>query len=351
MNDNNLLLSPYALTKQLTLKNRIIMAPMTRAFATDASIPTEQMAAYYARRAAAGLIITEGTVISKDGHGYPNIPGLYNQAQTRAWQGVTDAVHQQQGLIFSQLWHVGRVSHPSFLEGQLPISASATTMKERIPRSEGLFYGTSRAATLDEIKQLIEAYAIAAEHAMQAGFDGVELHGANGYLIDQFLHHDTNHREDEYGMTPDNMSRFPLEVIHAIGERIGFEKLGLRLTPGTYMNEINMDARDKAVFEYLLQQCNQLSLAYVHTGNFDDSVTFAELDGLNMTTFLRKHYQGNLIACGGYGYQQSLAGLANGAFDLVAIGRSFIANPDLIEKFKQDVALTPYHADMLKTLY
>lgn len=341
----------YKLNPFISLKNKLVMAPMTRAKATDNLIPTEAMAAYYVRRAGAGLIVTEGTVISADALGHKNVPGIFNQEQIHHWRRVTDDVHRHQGLMFMQLWHVGRVSHPSFLSGCLPISASATTMTSKIVRSEGLHYGTSRAATTDEIYNLVRDYGLAAHNAREAGCDGVEIHGANGYLIDQFLHYCTNQRDDEYGGSVDNRARFALEVVHVCGQAIGYERVGLRLSPGAYLNEMVGDHRDALVFQYLLEQLNDLPIAYVHTGNFNDETRFAELNGMTMTKFIRQHYRGTVIACGGYSYERSLDGLSNKEFDLVAMGRPFIANPDLVECLRENKPLRQYDVSMLNQLY
>ncbi len=351
MTTNNILFSAYQLNTHLTLKNRIVMAPMTRVNATDDHIPTQPMIDYYARRADAGLIITEGTIISQDALGHKRVPGIFNHAQVAEWKKVSDAVHANNGLIFMQIWHVGRVSHPDLLNGRLPVSASETMMSGKVNRSDHLTYGKSRAASLEEIKSLIAAYATAARNAVEAGFDGVEIHGANGYLIDQFLHHDTNKRDDNYGGSPDNMARFALEVVKACGEVIGYERVGLRLSPGAYLNEITGDERDANTFQYLLEQLNQLSIAYVHTGNFNDQQQFKELHGLSMTAFIRMHYKGTVIASGSYTAERAQEGIEQGMFDLVAIGRPFIANPDLITRLRTHAELVNYDASMLRTLY
>lgn len=351
MQMTDLLLSPYQLNNTITLKNRIVMAPMTRNMATEDLSPTEAMAQYYARRADTGLIITEGTIIRPDAKGYSNAPGIFTDAHINAWRKTTEAVHASNGIIFQQIWHVGRVSHPEFLNGELPVAPSATMMKERVKRAQGLNYGQSRAVTAEEIKQLIASYATAAKNAVAAGFDGIEIHGANGYLIDQFLHYDTNHRTDEYGATPANMARFALEVVLACGNAIGFERVGIRLSPVGYLNEIGRDNRDASIFEYLLVQLNQLSIAYVHVGNNDDSNVFAELNNLSMTQFMRHHYQGTLIACGNYNFANARAGILADEFDLVAIGRPFIANPDLIARLQNKQVLQRYEINMLNNLY
>lgn len=351
MHPENLLLEPYQLNSNIALKNKIVMAPMTRSKADDHLVPTKQMAEYYARRSDAGLIITEGTIIRPDGLGYPNVPGIFTQAQIDGWRQVTDRVHEHDGKIFMQIWHVGRVSHPNFLHGKLPISPSETFMKGHVSRSPGLTYDKSRAVTVDEIQELIESYATAAKNAIAAGFDGIELHGANGYLIDQFLHYHTNHRTDHYGLTPENMARFALEVIKACGDVIGYEKVGIRLSPGGYLNEIVSDVRDVAVFQYLFEQLNLLNIAYVHTGNFNDSVVFPELEHKTMTNFMRTYFKGTLIASGSYTLEAGEEGLRNNHYDLVAIGRPFIANPDLISRFKNKMALEAYDVSMLGELY
>lgn len=346
----NQLFTPYVLNNELTLKNRILMAPMTRNMADDQLVPTEAMAAYYAKRATAGLIITEGTIIRPDARGYTNVPGIFTPEQIAGWKRVTEAVHQADGKIFSQIWHVGRVTHPHFLDGNLPISASATVMTGALNRVKGLHFGTSRAVTIDEIAGLMDSYAQAAKNAIQAGFDGIEIHGANGYLIDQFLHHNTNHRSDEYGGTPEKMARFAFEVAKACGEAIGYGKVGIRLSPGAYLHEIVGDPRDALVFEILLDQLAPLSLAYVHTGNFKDDVNFPELKGQTMTAFMRKFYQGTMIGCGSYTPEQAEKCITMKQFDLIAFGRPFIANPDFVSLLQANKPIRPYDANMLTTL-
>lgn len=348
--NNNLLFSEYKLNPLFTLKNRILMAPMTRAKSTDDFVPTDEMVEYYARRADAGLIITEGTVIRPDARGHDNVPGIFSELQIKHWRRVTDKVHHNNGLIFLQIWHVGRVSHPYFLAGKLPISPHETIMTGKINRGNGLTHGKSRAATLAEINELINSYGEAANNAMKAGFDGVEIHGANGYLIDQFLHYHTNQREDDYGGNPENMARFALHVIKVCGEAIGYERIGIRLSPGAYLNEIVGDKRDALVFQYLLEQLNKIQLAYVHTGNFNDTSQFNELNDLTMSDFMRQYYKGNLIACGSYTFESATAGIKNNLFDLVAMGRPFIANHDLIKKGISGSPITPYNPAMLNTL-
>ena len=344
------LLEPFKLTPALTLKNRIVMAPMTRVNATPDFAPTKAMQDYYARRADAGLIITEGTIIAANARGHDQVPGIFTKEQIQGWKNITAAVHAKGGHIFQQIWHVGRVSHPHFLNGELPVAPSATSMSGRVNRSADLTYGAARELSPQEIDRLVMQYKTAAENAIAAGFDGVELHGANGYLIDQFLHHATNQRRDEFGGTAENMARFPLLIVRAIGESIGYQKLGLRLSPGAYLNEITTDRRDGEVFRYLLAELNSLALAYVHTGNFNDAARYGELDDHTMSEFIRQFYRGTLIGCGSYTINSAEKALAELQFDLIAFGRLFIANPDLIQKIQHQLPLTAYDASMLASL-
>lgn len=261
----DILFQPYALNDVITLNNRIAMAPLTRCMADDDLVPTDAMVAYYARRADAGLIISEATIIRPDAQGYPNTPGLFTQAQIAGWKKVTDAVHANGGKIFAQLWHTGRVAHPAFFAGEYVLAPSALGVEGSVPRRRELQYTVPKAASQAEIKQLVADYAQAAENARLAGFDGVEIHGANGYLIDQFLHFDSNQRSDEYGETPANMARFALEVVDAVIARIGAERTALRVSPGAYFN-IKADPRDREVFDYLLPELEKRNLAYLHEG-------------------------------------------------------------------------------------
>jgi N-ethylmaleimide reductase len=343
------LLTPFTLSSTIKLKNRIIMAPMTRRRAEENYNPVEIMATYYAKRADAGLIVTEGAIISHDAIGYGNVPGIFTDTHVENWKKITDAVHKKGGVIFLQLWHCGRVSHPAFHDGQLPISPSAITMNTPLGNS-GYTCNLSRAATKDEITELLNDYAMTARNAIKANFDGIELHGANGYLIDQFLHYCSNQRTDEYGGTPENMARFCLDVVKACGEEIGFEKIGLRLSPGGHMNEIVTDERDQMVYQMLLKQLEPLNIAYIHTGTFDDSIIYSALSNKTATNFLRQHYKKTMIASGSYNFSSAEKGITNNAFDLIAFGRPFIANPDLILRLKQNLPLLQYDSSMLQEL-
>lgn len=346
------LFDSYQLNDTLTLKNKIVMAPLTRCMADDDLVPTAAMAAYYGRRAQAGLIISEAVVIRPDAQGYPNTPGLFTPQQIQGWRQVTDAVHAGGGKIFAQLWHTGRVAHPHFYQDVTGYDAvmapSAVAVEGSVPRMRELTYQTPTPVSHEQIAQLVADYSQAAANAIDAGFDGVEIHGANGYLIDQFLHHDSNRREDEYGVTPANMARFPLAVVDAICERIGADRTALRVSPGAYFN-MSGDSRDREVFDYLLPELELRNLAYLHIGIFDDAMEFDYLDG-SASSYVRKHYANTLMGVGSYSAETGAAAIANNQFDLLAIGRPFIANPDYVERIEQGLPVVSYSEEMLTSL-
>ncbi|HIF9417447.1 TPA: alkene reductase [Photobacterium damselae] len=339
------MLTPIELAPNLTLKNRIVMAPMTRSMADDDLNPTIAMAEYYAKRAETGLIVTEATIVSPLGQGYPNTPGLYNESQIQHWQQVTDRVHQQGGKIFVQLWHCGRIAHSIYLNGDKPIAPSAVSFVGRVPRTDGLQYEEPRAMTDMEIERVIQEFAQAAANAKLAGFDGVEIHGANGYLIDQFLHWETNQRTDQWGGTPENMGRFLFRVIEAVQKEI--DHVGLRLSPVGYLH-MALNEKDREVSDYVLKKLNDYDLVYLHNGAFDD-VKYDYIDG-TVTQYMRRHYQGKVVGNGSYTPDIAEQVLEQKDADLVAIGRPLIANPDYVEKLKNHQPLTEYNAEMLNTL-
>ncbi|WP_371185096.1 alkene reductase [Thalassotalea maritima] len=343
----NPLLTTYRLNDSLTLANRIVMAPMTRCMADDNLVATDAMADYYAKRASVGLIVSEGTIIRADGQGHPNVPGIYTDAQIAGWQRVVDKVHENGGKIFAQLWHTGRMSHSHF-HGQEVLAPSAIAAQGTVPRARELSFTEPRSLTFSEIAQLVFDFQKAAKNAIKAGFDGVEIHGANGYLIDQFLHYSANTRQDLYGGTPQNMARFALEVIDAVILAIGKERTAIRLSPGAY-HGIEGCHDDRAVFDYLLLQIEQRDIAYVHAGMFDDSMTFDYLDG-QVSTYLRKQYRKTLIGCGGYTADMAEQAISTQAFDLMGIGRPLIANPDYVHKLADNQDLCEYDVTMLDTL-
>ncbi|QGP62179.1 N-ethylmaleimide reductase (plasmid) [Piscirickettsia salmonis] len=325
------------------------MAPMTRRFADNNGCPNKKSIDYYGKRSDAGLIITEGTLISEDAIGYGNIPGIYTDEQIRSWEAITKDVHTKKGHIFLQIWHCGRVSHPHFHKGRLPISSSATHMTTALGNS-GFVCGEAREATLDDIENIIEQYSQAAQNAIEAGFDGVEIHGANGYLIDQFLHYCTNKRIDEYGGTPENMAKFCIQVVQECINKIGSSRVGIRLSPAGHMAEISTHNDDKEVFKTLFKALESLNICYIHTGNFDDSIIHKELDYKNMTTFIRDNYHDTVIASGGYNIHQAQEFIASSNKNLIAFGRPFIANPNLIEKIIRNDEWLEYNKNMLNSL-
>ena len=345
---SEILLCPCRLSPALELANRVVMAPMTRSMAGEGLVPTAATAAYYARRADAGLLITEGAIVRAEGQGYPDVPGIFTDAQVEGWREVTRRVHAEGGVIFLQLWHVGRVSHPFYLGGELPIAPSAVALEGRLPRSGGLEYGTPRAATPEEIDELVEAFAHGAANALTAGFDGVEIHGANGYLVDQFLHHHTNRRDDAWGGSSARMARFALAVVDAVAARTGPERVGIRLSPGAY-HHMAPHADDAAVFVHLLGELEKRRLAYVHVGIFDRT-TFHENLGGTAEAFLRRHFTGTLIGCGGFTAASAARAVEAGEVDLTAFGRPFIANPDLVARIRTGSSFELYDQSMLDRL-
>lgn len=339
---------------QLSLSNRVVMAPLTRNRAPGA-LPNALMATYYAQRAnphdGAGLIITEATAISHQGQGYADVPGIWTDAQVDAWKPITAAVHAAGGKIVMQLWHVGRVSHVSLQpNGQAPVAPSAITAKTKtvlIQDGVPAFVDTSepRALALQELPGIVQDYRHAARNAIAAGFDGVEVHGANGYLLDQFLREGSNHRTDAYGGSIDNRARLLVEVMQAVADEIGGGKVGLRLSPVTPANDA-ADAHPQPLFDYVVRQLAPLGLAYLHVieGATGGARDFKQGEHAFDYAALRQAYRaagGNGAWMVNNGYDVPLANqaLAEGA-DLVAFGRPFIANPDLTRRLREGAALT-----------
>lgn len=321
----------------IRLTNRIVMAPLTRMRAPE-QIPTELMATYYQQRASAGLIIAEASQISPQGIGYPATPGLYNDEQVAGWQKITAAVHAQGGHIFAQLWHVGRISHPDLLHGELPVAPSAITPKGHAVTPTGYQpFVMPRALAIEEIPGIVKHYQVAAKHALEAGFDGVEVHSANGYLLDQFLRDGTNKRTDSYGGSMANRARLLLEVLEAVIAVCGAERTGLRLSPSGTFNDIS-DSDPVTFFSYLLGELNRFNLAYLHIidaleGDIRHGAKTIDI------AILRRAFKGILITCGGYDQARAEQTLAAGLADAVAFGQLYIANPDLVERFKQNAVL------------
>jgi N-ethylmaleimide reductase len=317
-----------------TLKNRIVMAPMTRSRAQNpGALPTELMALYYAQRATAGLIITEGTQPSILGQGYPNTPGLHSAEQVEAWRKVTNAVHAKGGVIFAQLLHTGRIGDADLLPGGLvPVGPSPVTPKGEVYTANGLQpYGQPREMTNSEIVETIADYANAAENAIEAGFDGVEIHGANGYLVHQFLSNNANLRTDKWGGSIEGRIRFGVEVANAVTEKIGSSKVGFRVSPANSFNDISEDDI-KGTYEALILELAKLDLAYLH---------FAENPMQNHLIFqVREWWPNTLIVntsvSGRAKNKSDLAYIDSGIADLIAFGNLFIANPDLPSRLETD---------------
>ncbi|KGF72342.1 NADH:flavin oxidoreductase [Neosynechococcus sphagnicola sy1] len=335
------LLNPFDLG-DITLSNRVVMAPMTRARAGATRMPNALMAQYYAQRASAGLIITEATVISTQANGWQNTPGIYTEAQGEAWTQIVEAVHAQSTPIFLQLWHCGRASHSSFQENsQLPVAPSAIKINgDQIHTPIGSQpYETPRALETSEIPLIVEAYRQAAARAKLAGFDGVEIHGANGYLIDTFLQSKTNQRLDQYGGGVENRYCFLKQVVEAILTVWPANRVGVRLSPnGVYNDMGSPDYRE--TFLYTAEQLNIYGLAYLH---LLDGLGFGfhELGTPMTLTEFRQVFKGPLIGNCGYTKEQAEAAIFSGAADLMAFGRPFISNPDLVERFTHNWPLNP----------
>ena len=324
------------------LPNRIVMAPLTRNRAGTGNVPQAMNVEYYAQRTSAGLIITEATQISPQGIGYPNTPGIHTRKQVRGWKKVTDAVHQRHGHIFLQLWHVGRISHPSLQpNGALPVAPSAIRPNGEAYTYQGLQpLVTPRALETEEIPDVIEQYRVAAQHALEAGFDGVEIHAANGYLLDQFLRDGTNHRTDAYGGSVANRARLLLEVTEAVTEVWGAERVGVRISPVHTFNSM-YDSQPHLTFGYVAQQLNQFGLAYLHVvgSRFGDGAYPVHSVQPFDERILRAAFQGTYMTNAGYDRDRALAALQSDDADLIAFGSLFIANPDLPLRLAQNAPL------------
>lgn len=324
----------------MPLKNRIVMSPMTRSRAIG-NVPNELMARYYSQRASAGLIITEGTSPSPNGLGYARIPGIFSAQQVAGWRQVTDAVHAAGGRIFVQLMHTGRVSHPANLPpGARVLAPSAVALSGTMwTDSNGMQpYPVPAAMTEDDIAAAIAEYAQAARNAMEAGFDGIELHAANGYLIDQFLNTASNRREDKWGGSVENRIRFATEVARATVAAIGAQRVGMRISPYGVFNDMQPDAKMDALYLRLIEELNLLDLLYVHV--VDHSSMGAPEVSPELKAKIRANFKGKYILSGGYDAARANADLEAQKGDLVAFGRPFISNPDLVRKLQSGAALT-----------
>ncbi|MCH7227818.1 alkene reductase [Haloferula sp. A504] len=334
------LLQPYSL-HDLSLSNRIAMAPMTRARAGKERVANALMAEYYAQRASAGLIITEATVVSEQGIGWLDSPGIYTDEMTEGWKLTTDAVHAKGGKVFLQLWHTGRASHSSFHGGELPVSASAVKLEgDGIHTAGGKVpYETPRALETDELPGIVADYRRAAERAKEAGFDGIEVHSANGYLLDQFLQSKTNHRTDSYGGSIENRYRLLDEVVRAVTEVWPANRVGVRLAPNGAFNDMGSpDYREQ--FSHAAKQLDRFGLAYLHVM---DGLAFGfhELGEPMTLEEFRALFSGPLMGNCGYDKESAEKAVADGHADMIAIGRPYLSNPDLVERFAAGAGLNP----------
>jgi len=321
----------------LDLPNRVVMAPMTRNRANRALEPTASTATYYAQRASAGLIVTEATQVSAAAAGYPFTPGIYTEGQVAAWRRVTDAVHEQGGRIFVQLWHTGRIAHPiNKPDGSQPVSASAVAPQGEIFTYEGMKpLGTPRALEVHEIAAIVQDFATAARNARAAGFDGVELHAANGYLIDQFLRDGTNRRTDQYGGSRENRARFLREIVEAVSEAIGADRLGVRISPSSAYNSMS-DSDPEGLTTWVARMLDRYGIAYLHLVDLESS------DGetpRRFTALARAAFGGPIVTNAGYTVEAAEQILAAGTADLVAFGVPLLANPDFVERVRLGAAL------------
>jgi N-ethylmaleimide reductase len=299
-------------------------------------------AEYYRQRASAGLIIAEATSVSPHGFGYPNTPGIFNEAQVAGWQKVTQAVHQAGGRIFLQLWHVGRISHPSFQpQGETPVAPSAIRPAGKVFTGSSMEdYVTPRALEVSEIADIVAQYAHGARLAQQAGFDGVEIHNANGYLLDQFLRDGTNHRTDQYGGSVENRARLTLEVTRAVVDVWGADRVGIRFSPGGVFNDMR-DSNPLATFGFVLSQLEPLGLAYAHiTRVTAQDIAHGAVEGVGPRE-LRPFFKGVIVSAGGFTKESGNAALAEGWADAIAFGVPFLSNPDLPRRLQIDAPLNP----------
>jgi N-ethylmaleimide reductase len=336
----SMLFSPATLGN-LTLKNHLVMCPLTRSRAIG-NVPNDLMAEYYSQRATAGLIITEGTSPSPNGLGYARIPGIFSDAQVTGWRKVTDAVHARGGKIVIQLMHTGRIGHPLNLPAgaKLLAPSAVAAAGQMFTDTEGMKPHPAPAAMTEaEIKGTISEYAQAARNAVAAGFDGIELHAANGYLLEQFIRPNSNQRTDAYGGSIENRARFVLEVTAAAIAAIGKDKVGIRLSPYGVFNDMPLYPQIEQDYTYLAQKLNEAGVVYIHL--VDHSAGGAPPVPPSIKETFRKTFKGTLILSGGYDAARAESDLASGRADLIAVGKSFLANPDLVERWQSKAPLNP----------
>lgn len=338
---DSLLLQSYKLGS-ITLNNRMVMAPMTRSRSdNNGNVATELTAQYYAQRASAGLIITEGTFVSKKAVGFINVPGIYSKAQTEGWKLVTEAVHNKGGKIFAQLWHTGRLSHPDLHDGELPLAPSAINPNAKAYTEKGFVDTlTPKEMTVEEIKETILDFVNGAKNAVQANFDGIELHAANGYLFHQFFNGVSNHRTDEYGGSIENKARILFETLDALNGLIDYAKVGVRLNPSMHNAQgMMIDNQTIPTFEYIINRLNDYGLAYVHLTEPFTPVHDVPFAVTEVAKHFRPFFKGTLMINKSFTKESGIKVIEDGYADLVAYGVPFLANPDLVERFKKNAPL------------
>ena len=342
--NNQTLIKNYKLG-DIELKNRVVMAPMTRSRADNpGNIPNDIMVEYYRQRSSAGLIITEGSQISKRAVGYINTPGIYSDEQVEGWKKITKAVHEKDGKIFIQLWHVGRMSHPDFHGGELPLSASAINPNSKSYTPKG-FKDTvaPKAMTIDEIKETIADYGKAAANSVKAGFDGVELHSSNGYLLHQFFNSTSNIRTDEYGGSIENRARILFEVLDEMKKHIPENRIGVRLNPSLHgIFGTVLDENTIPTFDYIIEKLNDYDLAYLHLSEPFNDVSEVKYAEKEIAKRYRPVYRGTLMINTNFNRERGNKIIEDGLADLVAYGKPFISNPDLVERFKVNAPLNEW---------
>lgn len=339
----------------VTAPNRILMAPLTRGRATEAHVPTPIMGDYYAQRATAGLLISEATGISREGLGWAYAPGLWTDEQVEGWKPVIEQVHQAGGRIFAQLWHMGRLVHPDFLGGAAPLSSSATTAPGAVRTYESLKesetakrpYGEARAATLDDIARVLDDYERAARNAREAGFDGVQLHAANGYLIDQFMRDGTNHRDDDYGGSVENRTRLLRESVERLIAAVGADRVAVRFSPNGDTQGV-IDSDPESVFVPAAQWLNDQRIAFLELREVGPEGTFGQTDQPKVSPAIRRVFTRPLILNQDYRADNAAPEVESGRADGIAFGRPFISNPDLVERLRTGAELAP---DNMATWY
>lgn len=352
MNNQQPLLQEYK-SKNLNLKNRVVMAPMTRSRADNPEkVPTADLQGeYYAQRASAGLIITEGSQVSEQAVGYINTPGIHTVAQVEGWKQVTKQVHEAGGTIFIQLWHVGRISHPDFHDGNLPLAPSALNPDAKSYTPQG-FKDTvaPKAMTLKDIQTTIADFAAAAKNAVEAGFDGVEIHASNGYLFHQFFNGTSNHRTDAYGGSIENKARFLFDVLDAVKQEIPEGKIGVRMNPS--LNGVfgmTMDEETIPTFDYMINKLNDYDLAYLHLSEPFTDVSDIPYAVTEIAKHYRPLYKGTLMINAGFDQEKGNAVIERGDADLVSFGKLYISNPDLVARFAENLPLAEWDQDTFYT--